>query len=244
MAFTLTNRGGGFGVYASSITASDTFTPATDSIIVCAIAHDGETMTVSGFGVTFTQIATKVGTSSRDLDIYAGIISSPVSGRVVITGSVVNAWAATTEIEGADTSGSVSSAFVQNTSAAVYSASTPYSLPTLSAFASSTNLSLTAGQLSSSGTIVADTGYTEAAYNSGNSDVGIYYKTSEDTTQRLVAGSYFIYRHLVGFAMEVAAASSVSALIAGSATASITETDVVNGTKTITITLTGDTWVN
>jgi len=38
--------------------------------------------------------------------------------------------------------------------------------------------------------------------------------------------------------------AALSALIAGSATASITETDVVNGMKKITITLTGDTWVN
>jgi len=42
----------------------------------------------------------------------------------------------------------------------------------------------------------------------------------------------------------VKSTATASALIAGSATASITETDVVNGTKTITITLTGDTWIN
>ena len=207
MAFTLTDRGGGTGVYASSITASDTFTPATNAMVVCAIAHDGETMTVSGFGVTFTQIATKVGTSSRDLDVYAALIPSPTSGNVVITGSSVSAYAATTEIEGVDSSGTVSAAFPQTpTSAAVYSPSSPYALPSLAAFDSSTNLSLTIGQLSSSGEIVADTGYTEAAYTSASSSVGIFYKASSDTSQRLVASDYFSYRHLVGFAMEIAEA--------------------------------------
>ena len=37
--------------------------------------------------------------------------------------------------------------------------------------------------------------------------------------------------------------SGVSAAITGTATASITETDIVTGGKTIIITLTGDTWV-
>lgn len=41
----------------------------------------------------------------------------------------------------------------------------------------------------------------------------------------------------------VPAAAAVTAALTGTVTASITETDIVNGGKTIILTLTGDTWV-
>ena len=42
---------------------------------------------------------------------------------------------------------------------------------------------------------------------------------------------------------ELSLSAAISAAVTGTATASITEADIVTGGKTIIITLTGDTWI-
>jgi hypothetical protein len=236
MSFAVTDHGSGEGTYASSITVSDTTAPAIDSVVVVSIAHDDETMSVSGYGETFTQIGNKVGLNTRDLAIFAAIITSTNTTAVTITGTTLGCWAITTEYEGLDVSGSVSDVFVQSASDAVYNPSSPaWALPTLpSSFSNADNIALTIGTSSVNRVnLTADTSYTQAGYYSSNSDVGAWYYEGEDLTQRLIGSSNaFAYARLVGFAFELAIVTGGGDTSVSGTTDALTLTE---GTATISL---------
>lgn len=205
MAFTVTDRGSNEADYVSSMDAGDTFTAVEDDIIVIAVsANIGTSFTsVTGWGATWSEILI-----ISNLHIWAARIgASPGSDEATINFSgTASASAITVQIAGVSTSGSVSSVFIQNQTVSQYNATSPLAIPTLAAFASATNLSLSFAGASVNNNFTPQSGWTQAAQASdafNNFNVAGFFKTSEDTTQT-VEGTLFGYNTMKGVGFEVA----------------------------------------
>ncbi len=214
MTWTITDRGANEASYITSMSAGDTFTPSQNDIIVVAASTNSSIAwtSVSGWGATWSQVGSIVGSSGGRLHVWAARIgASPGSDDATINFSSSNAASAVTfQIAGADASGSVSSIFLQNQTVANYNPTSPLAIPSLSSFASATNLSLSFGAMSSNNNFTPQSGWTEAAQASlgtNGFNVAAFYKDSEDTTQT-VEGTLFSYRWVNGMGFEVAEASS------------------------------------
>lgn len=222
MAWTLTARGSSKATYVGSANVGNTFTPAENDIIIVfntstsATPHDG----VTGWGASFGQILAPTTQGGLNVTAWAARIgASPGSGQANIDfgGASVNYTAAVIQISGANTTAAIgvggSSLFRQVAALGAYDPASPFSITALSAFSSSTNLSLTLGALSTNLGIAPKSGFTEIIESSGATyqpNVWAAYKTSSDTAHQLVeeVNGDFNYQNVLGVAIEMLEAAS------------------------------------
>lgn len=215
MSFTLTSRNFTKGTYAASANVGDTFTPAqNDIIIVFNVANDATPhTTVTGWGATWTQILAPSGT--LNYSVWAARMgASPGSSQANIDfgGSSTNYSAGVIQIAGANTTAAIgvggSNLFRQVTPLTTYDPASPYAITALSAFASSTNLSLTLGGIGSDLPLSPKSGFTELLESSGatyNPNVYASYKVTEDTAHQLLEATAgdFDFKNVIGVAIEM-----------------------------------------
>lgn len=219
MAWTLTNRaapGTYEGTYSAGANVGDTFTPnQNDIIVVWNVANDATPhTTVTGWGATWTQILAPSG--ALNFSVWACRIgASPGSSRAFIDfgGGSTNYSAGVIQIAGAHTTAALgvggSNLFRQApTPVTTYDPASPMSATTLSAFASSTNLSLTLAGISTNLPLVPKSGFTELFEGSGttyNPNVYASYKTSSDTVHQVSENTPgdFDFKNVVIVGMEI-----------------------------------------
>jgi len=204
MTWTVTDRGTGEGIFITSDTVGDTFTPNENDLMIFAANKNISTSfaTVTGWGATWFEIIV-FGTS--DVHIWAARMgSSPGSDEVNITGSSFRYAGIVFQIAGAKQSGSVADLFVQEKKVSSYNPTSPLAIPTLSAYASATNLSLSFGGANTN-SFTPQSGWTEINdHPSGNGDrISANYFDGEDNTHT-VEGDPFAFRDVTGIGFEIA----------------------------------------
>ena len=221
MAFVITPRGEVKRTYATTGTLSDTFTPIEDDIIVLQLAASSATSlsTVAGWGETFSEIFVF---SSTDHHIHfwaARMPSSPGSGNIAVTHGSLTYGAIAYQISGASTTANLAiggggDLFVQSQTVSSYNPSSPLAVPALSAYASATNLSITAnGITTNDNEFTAQSGWaranpTDTADTSNNFNTAMFYKASEDTSHT-AEGTNLSYRYISGVGIEMQEAAAV-----------------------------------
>lgn len=204
MTWTVTGRGSGDFTYSSGGTVGNIFTPAEDTIVIMATILSGtSTFTGSGFGATWVDIGTFDGTAKINI-LAARIGAGASAGRPTISTGSATFSTIVIEITGAAISPSVADLFIQNQEVGQYNPTSPLAIPTLAAFASSTNLSLSFGGLLSTGALTPQSGWTEAqeVVSPTNNNISANYLVTEDTTHT-VEGPGFSYNNVAGVGFEI-----------------------------------------
>ncbi len=253
MAINITNLIAEKSTTPASSYNTSSISPAANNLILLAVtARRADSTqpvapTVTGNGLTWVKIAEIAwdtgGTSRKNTFLFRAMGASPSPGAVTINFGTQNITLPNWEIDqasGVDTSGTNGSGAVVQS--AVNKDETNASVTvTLAAFGNANNA--TYGAFASDdntlGGFTAGSGFTRLSTIDGSTTTagGTEWKTANDTT---VDGS-FSTTAIGGIAIEIRAAPTIA--LTGTATASITETDIVNGGKTIILTITGDTWV-
>lgn len=223
MAFTVTGQGATEVNYVTSTDVGNAFTPNEDDIVVLAAYVNAATSFtgVSGWSATFVEIEVLDGVNV-DLHVWAARMgASPGSDTLNVNmGFSTNISAVVVQIAGANTTKTVglgaSDLFVQSQKVAQYDPANPLAIPTLSAYASSTNLSLQVGGVGANVSLIPQSGWTEAQEaNLGTNgfNISVNYLASEDTTHEVEGSpsSVFDYRFVGGIGFEVAEEAAVGA---------------------------------
>jgi len=228
MAWTLTGRNFTKGTYVATANVGDVFTPAQDDIILVFSAmnntspHDA----VTGWGATWVQLQAPTGTNNNFTVWAARMGASPGSGQVNIDFGAASANHASgvIQISGAHTTAAIGTGganlFRQLVASSAYDPASPFSITALSAFASTTNLSLTLGCISTNLPITPKAGFTELLESSGatyNPNVWCSYKVTEDGSQNMneaTAGD-FDFKYLTGIAIEILEAGGSPPVLMG-----------------------------
>ena len=219
MAFTVTSRGHTHRLASTTASVSDTFTPAANSLLLCVISGDsglvgtGITDTFGGgswvkiFEYQFTA------TTARHTQLWACLPgASPSNGAITCShGYQLDTHVEFFEITGADTSGTTANAFGVTGARDDYSNASQ--TLTLSAFASSTNMTFAWAFIAYASTTYSPT-WTDGTFTTGTLyQVSTYagyqaaWLTSEDTSVvNGISPSATKVRGL--FAVEIKAASA------------------------------------
>jgi hypothetical protein len=212
---TVTDRGNTDS--SSSITnykvGGSDFTPAEDDIILVFMLDNElqSSTTITGWGATWEDIG-QVSPGADKCKIFAARIgASPSSDRPDVTYGTASPFSAVCfQMSGIDTSGTAADKFIQVASFNVYNPTSPYSLPSLSAFAKASNLSLNTTSIRTNNVFSAQTSpaFTQAVQSAGSvgrTTAAFYYDAEE--VDQVVTGTNFGGRRILGFACELDVAS-------------------------------------
>ncbi len=213
MAFTVTDRGTFDVTYATSA-SSASFTPAANALLlVWAQMSDNTDLTsITGHGATFSAVNKVLVNSLSGLTLWVGKAqATPAADTLDITFNSKSATFGVIEVTGHNETLSAAAAVIQNQAdSGYYAGSTPHALTlTMSAFASSTNLSMVfMGTPNSPENFFAEATWTEAqnSASTGPRDGLVAYKTSEDTSITVNTNSNYV--HIGGIGIEIAEAAS------------------------------------
>jgi len=210
---------------------------------------------VTGMGLTWVQVSRlryDAASAFRDAFVYRALGASPTSGAISINFASAQtscSWSVD-EFDSIDTSGTNGSgAIVQTTSSTTTVGTGPTTnTTTLAAFSSVNNATFGAGFISDTpalyGTATVASGYTQLGKSepttNGNATL-TQWRADNSTSVGNSTTNNSAERGIIGIELKMAA--TISAALTGTATASITEADIVAGGKTIIQTLSGDTWI-
>lgn len=209
MALDLIARGGTEGVYVTSATVGDLFTPAAYSVIALIFNSSNATAltSVSGFGASWSQIIINSATAHH-MHIWAGRVgASPTQDQVSVTMASSSYSADVIEITGALQSGPVTDVFVQSQIVAQYNPPSPLAIPALATFASANNFTLTIGGNSYNLDHAADTGFTILQQRTDATQARhtcVSYLAGERLNNNIVSSTNFDYKYVSGTAFEIA----------------------------------------
>lgn len=256
-----------FATTTSSASETDASSYATASVtptanklqLLAIVSRHGSTTpntpTASGNSLTWVAIANvhfDTSGSQRKLTLLRAMGSSPTTGTITIDFASQTQSGCTwdlVEVTGADTSGTNGSgAIIQSKTNADTGGTATGLTVTLDAAITSTLNAVFATFAVGDGTLsfTPGSGFTELSDHSVGAEANIKLQTmydaaGADTTADVALTGGDGNSEIGGIAIEIK--NAVTVALTGTATASITEADIVTGGKTIILTITGDTWI-
>lgn len=253
---TISNLTSGGDLDGGSSSSTASIAPTANRLILLTVSsRTGITAnpnqpTVTGNGLTWVAINSIVydttSSSRRRVTLFRAMGAAPSAGAVAIDfggqAQTDVGWSVDQSSSGVDISGTNGSgAIVQSATNKDEAGGTSLTV-TLAAFGNSGNATFGAFAIGDFGiTPTVGSGFTmlgQSNIGSGNGvDCFTEYKSTNDTSVDMDFGVALSG----GIAIEIKAVPTIA--LTGTATASITEADIVTGGKTIILTLTNDTWV-
>lgn len=208
----------------TSTTAS--ITPTGNDLVIACVAHQVlsgtvATPTLSGNGITWTQVATRTDTGVlRRITLFRGMVASPTTGAVTIDfggqSQLRSGWNIV-QFSGIDTGGSDGSAAVVQSATNAQSDASPQTgiTVTLAAFGSTDNATfgcLRYGASASGANLTEGSGFTSLAEVASTSSYASEYKASNDTSVDWTWDSSSTFSQAIAIEIKAAAASVYSTL--------------------------------